>query len=95
MYKRQALIANGLRSQVALEADGKLMTGRDVAIACMLGAEEFGFATAQMCIRDSARCPRDGAVSSRKASGVPVVRRPGVPVGAGTVSGGVLTCRPF
>ena len=42
----QALIANGLRSQVALEADGKLMTGRDVAIACMLGAEEFGFATA-------------------------------------------------
>ena len=42
-----------------------------------------------------ARCPRDGAVSGRKASGVPVVRRPGVPVGAGTVSGGVLTCRPF
>mgnify|MGYP002592582656 CR=1 FL=1 len=44
----QALIANGLRSQVALEADGKLMTGRDVAIACMLGAEEFGFATAPL-----------------------------------------------
>ena len=44
----RALIANGLRSHVALEADGKLMTGRDVAIACMLGAEEFGFATAPL-----------------------------------------------
>ena len=44
----QALIANGLRRQVILEADGKLMTGRDVAIACMLGAEEFGFATAPL-----------------------------------------------
>ena len=41
----QTLIQNGLRTKVALEADGKLMTGRDVAIACMLGAEEFGFAT--------------------------------------------------
>ena len=38
----QTLIQNGLRSQVVIEADGKLMTGRDVAIACMLGAEEFG-----------------------------------------------------
>ncbi len=44
----QALIENGLRSQVVLETDGKLMTGRDVAIACMLGAEEFGFATAPL-----------------------------------------------
>ena len=33
---------------MAIEADGKLMTGRDVAIACMLGAEEFGFATAPL-----------------------------------------------
>ena len=41
----RALIENGLRHQVTIEADGKLMTGRDVAIACMLGAEEFGFAT--------------------------------------------------
>ena len=41
----QALIGNGLRQQVVLEVDGKLMTGRDVAIAAMLGAEEFGFAT--------------------------------------------------
>src|SRR5699024_4267541 len=44
----QALIANGLRSHVDLEADCKLMTGRDLAIACMLGAEEFGFATAPL-----------------------------------------------
>ena len=43
-----ALIQNGLRSQVVIETDGKLMTGRDVAIACMLGAEEFGFATAPL-----------------------------------------------
>ena len=44
----QTLIQNGLRRQVVLETDGKLMTGRDVAIACMLGAEEFGFATAPL-----------------------------------------------
>ena len=44
----QALIMNGLRDKVILETDGKLMTGRDVAIACMLGAEEFGFATAPL-----------------------------------------------
>ena len=44
----QTLIQNGLRSRVMLETDGKLMTGRDVAIACMLGAEEFGFATAPL-----------------------------------------------
>ena len=44
----RALIENGLRSQVVLETDGKLMSGRDVAIACMLGAEEFGFATAPL-----------------------------------------------
>ena len=42
------LIQNGLRSRVVIETDGKLMTGRDVAIACMLGAEEFGFATAPL-----------------------------------------------
>ncbi|MDD6679051.1 MAG: glutamate synthase large subunit [Firmicutes bacterium] len=44
----QTLIRNGLRSRVRLETDGKLMTGRDVAIACILGAEEFGFATAPL-----------------------------------------------
>ena len=44
----QTLALNGLRTRVAIEADGKLMSGRDVAIACMLGAEEFGFATAPL-----------------------------------------------
>jgi glutamate synthase (NADPH/NADH) large chain len=44
----QTLIHNDLRSRVVIEADGKLMSGRDVAIACMLGAEEFGFATAPL-----------------------------------------------
>ena len=44
----QTLIQNGLRSRVRLETDGKLMSGRDVAIACILGAEEFGFATAPL-----------------------------------------------
>ena len=41
----QTLLINNLRSRVVLETDGKLMTGRDVAIAALLGAEEFGFAT--------------------------------------------------
>ncbi len=44
----QTLIMNGLRNKVVLETDGKLMSGRDVAIAAMLGAEEFGFATAPL-----------------------------------------------
>ena len=44
----QTLIQNNLRSHVVIEADGKLLTGRDVAIAAMLGAEEFGFATAPL-----------------------------------------------
>ena len=44
----QTLLKNGLRERVAIEADGKLMTGRDVAVAAMLGAEEFGFATAPL-----------------------------------------------
>ena len=42
---QQTLVRNGLRSRVVLEADGKLMDGTDVAVACLLGAEEFGFAT--------------------------------------------------
>ena len=44
----QTLIMNGLRSKVVLETDGKLMTGRDVLVAALLGAEEFGFATAPL-----------------------------------------------
>ena len=44
----QTLLANGLRNRVVIETDGKLMSGRDVAIAAMLGGEEFGFATAPL-----------------------------------------------
>ncbi len=45
---QQTLVANGLRTRVKLECDGQLKTGRDVAIACLLGAEEYGFATAPL-----------------------------------------------
>nr|WP_330373625.1 glutamate synthase large subunit [Robinsoniella peoriensis] len=44
----QTLIMNGLRNKVVIETDGKLMSGRDVAIAALLGAEEYGFATAPL-----------------------------------------------
>ena len=44
----QTLVRNGLRERIVIETDGKLMTGRDVVIAAMLGAEEFGFATAPL-----------------------------------------------
>ena len=44
----QTLIMNGLRNKVRIETDGRLMSGRDVAIAALLGAEEFGFATAPL-----------------------------------------------
>ena len=44
----QTLIQNGLRERVRIETDGKLMSGRDVAVAALLGAEEFGFATAPL-----------------------------------------------
>ena len=44
----KTLIKNGLRSRVVIETDGKMMTGRDVVIAAMLGAEEYGFATAPL-----------------------------------------------
>jgi glutamate synthase (ferredoxin) len=45
---QQTLVMNGLRNRIVLECDGQLKTGRDVAIACLLGAEEFGFATAPL-----------------------------------------------
>ena len=46
----QTLKLNDLRSRVKLETDGKLLTGKDVAYACALGAEEFGFATAPLVV---------------------------------------------
>jgi glutamate synthase (NADPH/NADH) large chain len=46
----QTLVLNQLRGQVRLETDGQLRTGRDVAVAALLGAEEFGFATAPLIV---------------------------------------------
>lgn len=46
----QTLMLNGLRDRVILETDGKLMTGKDVVMAALLGAEEFGFATAPLIV---------------------------------------------
>ena len=45
---QQVLVSNDLRGRIAIQADGQMKTGRDVAIACLLGAEEFGFATAPL-----------------------------------------------
>ncbi|MCK5815885.1 MAG: glutamate synthase large subunit [Flavobacteriaceae bacterium] len=45
---QQSLVLNNLRSRIVVECDGQLKTGRDVAIAALLGAEEFGFATAPL-----------------------------------------------
>lgn len=70
----RSLISNGLRNRVAIETDGKLMTGRDVAIAALLGAEEFGFATAplvcmgcmmmRVCSKDT--CPAGIATQNKE-----------------------------
>ena len=70
----QTLIQNGLRTRVVIETDGKLMSGRDVAIAALLGAEEFGFATAplitmgcrmmRVCQKDT--CPFGVATQNEK-----------------------------
>jgi glutamate synthase (NADPH/NADH) large chain len=45
---QQTLVLNGLRGRIAVQADGGLRTGRDVAVAALLGADEFGFATAPL-----------------------------------------------
>lgn len=47
---QQTLIMNGLRSRITVQCDGELKTGRDVVIAALLGAEEFGFATAALIV---------------------------------------------
>ena len=70
----QTLLRNGLRGRIKVETDGKLMSGRDVAIAAMLGAEEFGFATAplvalgcvmmRVCNKDT--CPMGVATQNPK-----------------------------
>ena len=48
---QQTLLANGLRDRVRVQVDGQLKTGRDVVIAALLGAEEFGFATAPLIVQ--------------------------------------------
>ncbi len=55
---QQTLVLNGLRGRVRLQTDGQLKTGRDVVIAALLGAEEFGFATAPLIV--------EGCVMMRK-----------------------------
>jgi glutamate synthase (NADPH) large chain len=47
---QQTLLANGLRDRIVVQADGQLKTGRDVVVAALLGAEEFGFATAPLVV---------------------------------------------
>ena len=47
---QQVLVANGLRSRIVVQTDGQLKTGRDAVVAAMLGAEEFGFATAALVV---------------------------------------------
>jgi glutamate synthase domain-containing protein 2/glutamate synthase domain-containing protein 1/glutamate synthase domain-containing protein 3 len=47
---QQVLVANGLRSRIVVQTDGQLKTGRDAAVAALLGAEEFGFATAPLIV---------------------------------------------
>lgn len=74
---QQSLIDNGLRGRVILETDGKLMSGRDVAIAALMGAEEFGFGTAplvamgcrmmRVCSKDT--CPFGIATQNEKLRG--------------------------
>jgi len=46
----QTLVLNDLRGRVILQTDGQIKTGRDVAVACLLGAEEYGFATAPLIV---------------------------------------------
>ena len=47
---QQVLVANGLRSRIVVQTDGQLKTGRDAVVAALLGAEEFGFATAALVV---------------------------------------------
>ena len=59
---QQTLVLNGLRSRITVQCDGELKTGRDVVIAALLGAEEFGFATAALDrrrLRHDARLPEE------------------------------------
>src|SRR5207344_1274989 len=47
---QQTLVLNGLRDRIVVQTDGQLKTGRDVVVAALLGAEEYGFATAPLVV---------------------------------------------
>ena len=82
---QQTLVLNGLRDRIVVQVDGQLKTGRDVVIAALLGAEEFGFATAplvvsgcilmRVCHLDT--CPVGIATQNPELRG-PLLRRAGV-----------------
>ncbi len=63
---QQTLMANGLRDRITVQADGQLKTGRDVVIAALLGAEEYGFATAPLVVSG---LHHDARLSPRHLSG--------------------------
>ena len=68
----QVLLLNDLRSRIAVEVDGQMKTGRDVVIGALLGAEEFGFATAparRARLRDDARLPPEHLPGGRRHPG--------------------------
>ena len=62
---QQTLLLNGLRDRIVVQCDGQLKTGRDVVVAALLGAEEFGFATTALivegcvCLLYTSPSPRD------------------------------------
>src|SRR5690606_9923157 len=59
---QQTLLLNNMRSRIRVQADGQMKTGRDVAIAALLGADEFGFATAPLVVEGCImmrKCPLD------------------------------------
>ena len=69
---QQVLMLNRLRDRIVVQVDGQLKTGRDVVIAALLGAEEFGFATAPLVVvglRDDARLPPEHLPGRRRDAG--------------------------
>src|SRR5260370_390050 len=69
---QQVLLLNDLRSRIRVQTDGKLQTGRDVVIAALLGAEEFGFATTPLiamgCVM-MRKCHHDAAHRNQRRGG--------------------------
>ncbi|HYF19224.1 MAG TPA: glutamate synthase-related protein, partial [Ramlibacter sp.] len=76
---QQTLVLNRLRGRIRVQADGQMKTGRDVAIGALLGADEFGFATAPLVV--------EGCIMMRKC------HLNTCPVGVGTIAAGVSKCK--